>query len=82
MIALPNPSASTLAENDTYPEHSHKWIVGLYTGERPEFLHRYFGPFSTKQEAKVFALDYREKYTTPGFISSVKVFPLCEVVSG
>jgi hypothetical protein len=71
-----------ISQQDTYPEHSHKWIVGLYTGEHPEFLHRYFGPFSTKQEAKVFALDYRKKYTTPGFISSVKVFPLCEVVNG
>jgi len=67
-------------ENDTYPEHSHKFIVGLYNGDSSEFLHRYFGPFETKKEAKIFAADYREKYTKPGFISSVRVFPLCEVV--
>jgi len=65
---------------DTYPEHSHKFIVGLYTGGRCEFLHRYFGPFETKKEAKIFAADYKDKYTKPGFIGSVRVFPLCEVV--
>ncbi len=66
---------------DTYSEHSHKFIVGLYNKyEGVEALHRYFGTFSTKEEAKVFAADYREKYTKPGFISSVRVFPLCEVV--
>jgi hypothetical protein len=65
---------------DTYPEHSHKWIVGLYTGGRCEILHRYFGPFEDKLQAKEFAADYREKYTKPGFISSVRVFPLCEVL--
>ena len=68
-------------ENDSYPEHSHKWIVGLYNKyEGVEALHRYFGVFETKEEAKVFAAEYREKYTKPGFISSVRVFPLCEVV--
>ena len=64
----------------TYPEHSHKWIVGLYNGGRCDHLHRYFGPFETKLQAKEFAADYKEKYTKPGFISSVRVFPLCEVV--
>ena len=40
-------------ENDTYPEHSHKWIVGLYNKyEGVEGLHRYFGVFETKEEAK------------------------------
>jgi hypothetical protein len=35
-------------ENDTYPKHSHKWIVGLYNKyESVEALHRYFGPFET-----------------------------------
>jgi len=68
-------------ENDTYPEHSHKWIVGLYNKyEGVEGLHRYFGTFETKKEAKVFAADYRKKYTKPGFISSVRVLPLCEIV--
>ncbi len=69
-------------ENDTYPKHSHKWIVGLYTpdGGRFDMLHRYFGPFEDKLQAKEFAANYREKYTKPGFISSVRVFPLCEVL--
>lgn len=70
-----------IAENDTYPEHSHKWIVGLYNKyEGAEGLHRYFGTFETKLQAKEFASNYREKYTKPGFISSVRVFPLCEVL--
>jgi hypothetical protein len=68
-------------ENDTYPSHSHKWIVGLYNKyEGVEALHRYFGPFETKNEAWVFAADYRDKYTKPGFISKTKIFPMCEVV--
>jgi hypothetical protein len=56
--------------------------VGLYTpdGGRFDMLHRYFGPFDTKQEAKVFATNYKKTYTKPGFISSVRVFPLCEVL--
>ena len=66
---------------DTYPEHTHKWIVGLYSKyEGVEGLHRYFGTFETKQEAKEFASNYREKYTKPGFISSIRCFPLCEVL--
>jgi hypothetical protein len=71
-----------IAENDSYPEHSHKWIVGLYTpdGGRFDMLHRYFGPFETKEQARVFAADYKDKYTKPGFISRTKIFPLCEVV--
>lgn len=68
-------------ENDTYPKHSHKWIVGLYNKyEGVEALHRYFGPFDTKEDAKVFAADYRDKYTKPDFITRSKIFPLCEVV--
>jgi hypothetical protein len=71
-----------IAENDSYPEHSHKFLVALYTpdGGRFDMLHRYFGPFETQNEARVFASNYREKYTKPGFISSMRVFPLCEVV--
>lgn len=43
-----------IAENDTYPEHSHKWIVGLYTpdGGRFDMLHRYFGPLKTNFRQK------------------------------
>ena len=60
---------------------AHKWIVGLYNKyEGVEGLHRYFGVFETKEEAKEFAANYREKYTKSGFIKSIRVFPLCEVV--
>ena len=72
---------SWIEDNDTYPEHSHKWIVGLYNKyEGVEAFHRYFGTFETKLQAKEFAADYKEKYTKPDFISSVRCFPLCEVV--
>ncbi len=68
-------------ENDTYPKHSHKWIVGLYNKyEGVEALHRYFGPFDTREDAKVFAADYKDKYTKPDFITRSKIFPLCEVL--
>jgi len=71
-----------IAENDTYPEHSHKFLVALYTpdGGRFDFLHRYFGPFETQDQARVFAADYKVKYTKTGFISRTKIFPLCEVL--
>jgi hypothetical protein len=70
-----------IEENDTYMDHSHKWIVGLYNKyEGVEALYRFFGTFETKQEAKEFAANYRKKYTKPGFISSIRCFPLCEVL--
>jgi len=66
---------------DTYPKHNHKWIVALYNKyEGVEALHRYFGPFETQNEARIFASDYKDKYTKSGFIRSLRVFPLCEVV--
>jgi hypothetical protein len=68
-------------ENDTYPAHSHKWMVGFYNKyEGVEAFYRFFGTFSTKEEAKEFATEYRDKYTKPGFISSIRCFPLCEVL--
>lgn len=70
-----------IAENDTYPEHSHKWMVGFYNKyEGVEALHRYFGVFETQNEARIFASNYKEKYTKPGFISRTKIFPMCEVL--
>jgi len=48
--------------------------------EGVEALHRYFGPFDTREDAKVFAADYKDKYTKPDFITRSKIFPLCEVV--
>ena len=72
---------SWIAENDTYPEHSHKFIVGVYNKyEEVKGLHRYFGPFDTNKDARVFAAEYRDKYTKPGFIVDIRVFPLCEVL--
>lgn len=70
-----------IEENDTYPEHSHKFFVALYTKyEGIEGYHRYLGPFDTREDAKVFAADYKDKYTKPEFISKTKIFPMCEVV--
>ncbi len=71
---------SWVAENDTYPEHSHKWIVELYTGLSVDSYFRSLGPFDTKEEAKSFAKDYKDKYTKPGFISRYSIEPLCEVL--
>jgi hypothetical protein len=50
--------------------------VGLYNKyEGVEAFHRYFGTFETKQQAKEFAADYKEKYTKPGFHFKCKSFP-------
>jgi hypothetical protein len=70
-----------IAENDTYPEHSHQFFVALYTKyEGIEAIHRYFGTFPSREEAKVFAANYRDKYTKPGFITMTRVFAMCEVL--
>jgi len=66
-----------IEENDTYPEHSHKWIVRTYTGE---LFYRNFGTFETKEEAKEFIENYKVKYTTKGFITKYHIQPLCEVL--
>ena len=63
-----------IEENDFYPEHSHKWIVGTYTGE---LFHRIFGTFETKEEAKEFIENYKVKYTTKGFITRYSIQALC-----
>ena len=70
-----------IESNDFYPEHSHQWIVGVYNKYKGvEAVHRYFGTFTNRNEAKIFASNYRDKFTKPGFITRVKIFPLCEVV--
>ena len=42
-----------IEENDTYPEHSHKWIVRTYTDAGAynpnEVFYRNFGPFLQKK---------------------------------
>jgi len=73
-----------IEENDTYPKHSHQWIVRTYTnrGEphNDKMFYRNFGPFGTLQEAKKFLEDYKVKYTTKGFISMFSIEALCEVL--
>jgi hypothetical protein len=72
-----------IGENDTYPSHSHKWIVRTYIdsydGVDEEF-YRNFGPFGTKEEAKEFIRNYKINYTTRKFITKYHVQPLCEVL--
>jgi hypothetical protein len=72
-----------IEQNDTYPEHSHKWIVRTYIdsydGTSEEF-YRNFGTFETKEEAKEFIRNYKVKYTTKGFITKYHIQPLCEVL--
>ena len=51
-----------IEENDTYPEHSHKWIVKTFTDTSDfnpnELFYRNFGTFETKEEAKEFVLKF------------------------
>jgi hypothetical protein len=72
-----------IEENDTYPEHSHKWIVRTYIdnydGTTKEF-YRNFGTFETKEEAKEFIVEYKKTYTTKGFITRYSIQGLCEVL--
>ena len=67
-----------IEENDTYPEHSHKWIVRTYTGDK--LFYRNFGTFESKEEAKEFIENYKVKYTTKGFITRYSIQGVCEVL--
>jgi hypothetical protein len=73
-----------IEEKDTYPSHSHKWIVKTFTDTSDfnpnELFYRNFGPFETKEEAKEFIENYKVKYTTKGFITRWYVQPLCGVL--
>ena len=62
---------------DTYPEHSHQFILIAYIGERPRIRYRNFGPFPSKQDAIDFKEEYKKKYTSPGLISQWLIDPLC-----
>ena len=66
-----------IEENDTYPEHSHKWIVRTYTGG--ELFYRNFGTFDTKKEAKEFIENYKKTYTTKGWITRYSIQALAEL---
>jgi len=67
-----------IEKNDTYPSHSHKWIVRTYTDKM--IFYRNFGTFETKEEAKEFIENYKIKYTTKGFITSYSIQGICEVL--
>jgi hypothetical protein len=67
-----------IEENDTYPKHSHQWIVKTYIDN--QMFYRNFGPFETKKEAKEFIKNYKAKYTTKGFITQCSIEALCEVL--
>lgn len=67
-----------IEEHDTYPNHSHKWIVKTYIDN--QMFYRNFGTFDTKKEAKEFIQNYKKKYTTKGFITRCSIQALCEVL--
>ena len=72
-----------IEENDTYPKHSHQYIVRTYIDSHDgaiEVFYRNFGPFRNKEEAKEFIVNYKKKYTTKGFITQYSIQPLCEVL--
>ena len=66
--------------SDTYPEHSHQWIVRTYTGGRCECFYRNFGPFETQENAKSWIDNYKRQYTKPGFISKISIEAICEAL--
>ena len=72
-----------IEEQDTYPEHSHKWIVRTYIDSDDgaiEVFYRNFGPFETKEEASKFIAFYKVKYTTKGFITRTSIQPIFEAL--
>lgn len=46
-----------------YPEHDHQFIVSFYESGH---LDRNFGPFSTREEAKLWARQFNTTYARPG----------------
>ena len=72
-----------IEENDTYPKHSHQYIVRTYIANfdgTDKMFYRNFGPFEAKNIAKEFIENYRVKYTTKAFIVWYSIQPLCEVL--
>jgi hypothetical protein len=71
-------------ENDSYPKHSHQWIVRTYTpgpfkdvGGKGHMFYRNFGPFETSGHAKSWIDNYKKQYTKPGFISKISIEAIC-----
>jgi len=87
MIKTKEDCYQFIRENDSYPKHSHQWVVTTYTanpfkegGGRGDAFYRNFGPFESKDGAKNWIDSYKVKYTTRGFITKYQVLGLCEVL--
>jgi hypothetical protein len=68
-------------QNDSYPPHSHTFVVCLYTrwlGK--EVVHRFLGPFNSREVAWDWGKAYIKRYTEPCFIVRMEVMPMCEVL--
>jgi len=68
-----------VSENDSYPKHSHQYIVSSYVGS-PKRFYRNFGPFDSQDDAMGWMREYVKKYTTKGFITGYRTMPVCEVL--
>ena len=68
-----------VSENDSYPEHSHQYLVSSYVGS-PKRFYRNFGPFDSQDEAMNWMGEYVKKYTTKGFITEYRAMPVCEAL--
>jgi uncharacterized protein YozE (UPF0346 family) len=68
-----------VSENDSYPKHSHQYIVSSYVGS-PKRFYRNFGPFDSQDDAMGWMREYIKKYTTKGFITEYRTMPVCEVL--
>lgn len=66
-------------QNDSYPKHSHQYVVSSYVGS-PKRFYRSFGPFKSQEEAMKWMSDYVKKYTTKGFITEYRTMPVCEAL--
>ena len=66
-------------QNDSYPKHSHQYIVSSYVGS-PKRFYRSFGPFKSQEEAMKWMGEYVKKYTTKGFITEYRTMPVCEAL--
>ena len=70
-----------IESKDSYPEHSHQWIVRTYTDTSDfnpnELFYRNFGPFETQAKARSWIDNYKKQYTKPGFISRVSIEAIC-----
>jgi hypothetical protein len=68
-----------VSENDSYPTHSHLYIITSYVGS-PKRFYRNFGPFNSQEEAMSWMREYVKKYTTKGFITEYRTMPVCEAL--